>query len=57
MILATLSVLPYSYAEPFLFLIFWNSFQLETFWANELCSSLLGVNLEFNWQTGRTICS
>lgn len=31
MILATLSVLPYSYAEPFLFLNFWNSFQLETF--------------------------
>ena len=57
MILATMSVLPYSYAEPFLFLNSRNSFQLETFWANELCGSLLGVNLEFNWQTGRTIYS
>ena len=57
MILATMSVIPYSYAEPFLFLNSWNSLQLETFWANELCGSLLGVNLEFNWQTGRTICS
>lgn len=57
MIPATMSVLPYSYAELFLFLNSQNSFQLETFWANELCSSLPGVNLEFNWQTGRTICS